>query len=366
MSSETDRDSTPSPVSKKDGSNKRIMVQQSTSIPPKQPTLDSHNELTMEDIFGTDGREANSNPESNPTLNVIPTTTSRQMYDQLYKYKQIETKLTKVNHHIEFLSTCVKEGRVPLGLRWNININVMESDENINQELRQHQVEAELALLKIMIKHYLTVRNKLNNERATIENTLENIKTEENQSTIDKSIQDLAVEKQTLSKKLKQKRMNKLRNLQSGAIRVSESFASVLPRRSDRPLNSQIQSHQQNLQPRSFYSPVQTDPRTRRITPPPVQYPTIRQEVSPRPPTDPRTPRITSPIVQHQTLYRETSPRSSVNRQHPENNQLRPPENNFGVIVNTFSTFLMNLNQQTSQLLSSLNQLNYQTRRNQS
>ena len=69
-----------------------------------------------------------------------------------------------------------------------------------------------------MITHNETVRNNLNSQCTTLKNTLENINTHENSATINKLIEDLATEKQVLSKKLKQKRQTK--NLKSGAMSV--------------------------------------------------------------------------------------------------------------------------------------------------
>lgn len=275
---------------------------------------------------------------------------SRQLHDNLYKYKQLETKLTKVEHHIEFLKTCIREARVPFGLRWNTTVNVMEPNEEINQIIKQHQVEAELNLVKIMITHYEKVQENLNSQRTTMENTLENMKSEDNSVTINKTIEDLATEKHTLAKKLKQKRVNKLRNLQSGAIRVSESYASVTTRRPDRPLNSNRWSQQQIPPPRSIYQP--RDPRTtlERETPPPPPPPPPRAQYHEREPTQ-----------QQMTPTYRGPPPPETNRspiRHPP-----PRESNFGDVVNTFTAFLHNLNQQTGQLLSSLNQLNYLQRR---
>ena len=368
MSLNQREENTPSPVSKEDGSNKRILINQGnpTSKPPQPPAIMdppvNTPHVAMEinmTTSGQDGNESiNSNPNNNPLQNVIPTALSRQLHDNLYKYKQLETKLTKVEHHMDFLKTCTKEARVPFGLRWNTTVNVMEPNEEINQIIKQHQIEAELELVKIMLTHYESVRKDLNSQRTTMENTLENMKSEENSTTINKSIEDLAMEKQTLSKKLKQKRVSKLKNLQSGAIRVSESYASVASRRSDQSLNSTYRNQQQRPPPQIIYQPrtqYPTDPRAPRDTPPP-HLPPQRQyhEREPPPHQMEPPPRQMTPPYRSQS-YPETN-RSPVRHQPPR-------ENNFGEVVNTFTSFLQNLNQQTGQLLSSLNQLNYLQRR---
>ena len=98
-------------------------------------------------------------------------------------------------------------------------------------------------------------------------------------------------------------------------------------------------------QPRTQH---QTDPRVPRETPPPPLPPRPRyheREPTPRQMTPPRPS--------------QPPPEASLSPiKHPPTR-----ENNFGDVVNTFTTFLHNLNQQTGQLLSSLNQLNYLQRR---
>ena len=77
--------------------------------------------LTTTENNGQDGRELDSNPNHNLLTDVIPTMVSRQLYDNLYKYKQYETKLTKLEHHIEFfkpasnkeVSLSVSNGTLP-------------------------------------------------------------------------------------------------------------------------------------------------------------------------------------------------------------------------------------------------------------
>ena len=122
----------------------------------------------------------NPNPNHDPHQNVISTKVSRQLHDNLHQYKQLQTKLTKVNHHIDFLKTCLEEVRIPFGLRWNTTVNVMEPNEEINQQIKLVQLKAEKELLKVIIDHYNTVRDNLETQRGTIENTIDNMKTQEN------------------------------------------------------------------------------------------------------------------------------------------------------------------------------------------
>lgn len=353
---------TPSPVSKNDGSNKRIIItQRNPMINRKQPPAP---EITLEAAGGQDGTELpNSNPNHNPNSNdVIPTTGSRQLHEYLHKYRAIETKLTKLDHHIDFLQTCQNEGRVPYGLRWNVTINLMEATEDINQELRQFQIESELNMVSKITDYYKKVQKDLNNERTTLENTLENLKNDENNSTIQKAIEDQATEKQVLSKKLKQKRVGKLRNLTSGALRMSESYASVTSRRIDNSLNFNQQSQRDpRPRPRPRPPPIQnqSDDRAHRTTSPP---PSMNRDRHYR-----ETPPPLPPPPRHREEYPPPHHRPAPPPSQPVQTRRPPPrpvENNFGEVVNTFTMFLHNLNQQTGQLLSSLSQLNLPTTRN--
>ena len=101
-----------------------------------------------------------------------------------------------------------------------------------------------------------------------MENTLENMKTRDNKQTIDKSIEDLATEKQTLSKKLKQRRVNKIEELTFRCIlynshdqRQESSSLNSFPR------NQQLRSPQQLTRPMP-QSPRPTDPRINRYNSP--------------------------------------------------------------------------------------------------
>jgi len=59
------------------------------------------------------------------------------------------------------------------------------------------------------------------------------MKTAENETTIQHSINESAKLKQILSKKLKQRRTNKLKNLTCGVLRLSKSYASMTSRQND-------------------------------------------------------------------------------------------------------------------------------------
>ena len=38
---------------------------------------------------------------------------------------------------MEFLQTCLDESKVPMGLKWNVHINVMEPNEEISHIIQQ-------------------------------------------------------------------------------------------------------------------------------------------------------------------------------------------------------------------------------------
>ena len=80
--SQREETTTPSPVGKEDGSNKRILVnQESSSNPPKQPTPliqpavnvpSVAMEITLDSSIGQDGKESNNpNPNHNPSTIIV-------------------------------------------------------------------------------------------------------------------------------------------------------------------------------------------------------------------------------------------------------------------------------------------------------
>ena len=322
---------TPSFVQKNPSSNKRIIPTQRLTDRPNQP-LPPPSEATNKP--GLDDRapaNSNNNPE---TMDVIPSVvSSNDLTESLNKYSKTNTKLTKVEYHIQFLQTVVDEKCIPHGLKWNIQVNVMEANDAINKEIHEHIANSEKKLIQLMLNHYENTKYSLKINRETNKDKIENMKSTQNEITINESMTKADTETKTLEAKLKQKRRNKLRNLKAGPIRSQESYANVTRQRTYEHLNYLPQNQQPPTIPRSL--PHQTPPR-------------------PQPPP-PLMSRIHEPPRQHYYAPASTLPQNLNGHQPPIINQT---ENQLGTVVNTFGKFLLNLQQQTNQLLSSLNQLN--------
>jgi len=297
-----------------------------TQTQPEGPTLEP---------AGLDGNAAVTNaqlPNNNPSPTVIPAEASNNsLHEHLFKLKILETKHTKVDHHLTFLTEAISNKLIPTGLAWNINVNVMEANTTINEQIQKHITESVIGLMELIREHYDTVEVSLADQIQTTQNTIDNFKNETNAATIQKATSDLQQQKEELSNKLKQKRTRKLNNFKSPRQRRQPPFRAV---NNTQHLNY-ITRTQQPVSYQQQYPPDQ--PQTR-------LYP------DPRPPPRPLM-RDPDPYPRDPRIHRYTPPPPSQPRR-------EPPENNVGAIVNTFGIFLQNLQQQTNHLLSSLHQLN--------
>lgn len=121
----------PSPKPKEPGSYKRILTTQAPLNTRPHPT-------PLLQASGPDGSLVYSNPNHNPANNVIPRSASRELQNILFQVKKVETQYTKVDHHITFLSSPIDENIIPTGLKWNITVNVMESNNEIEKLITEH------------------------------------------------------------------------------------------------------------------------------------------------------------------------------------------------------------------------------------
>jgi len=324
---------TPSPQIKETGSNKRIMTEQggpSTSRP--QPDAQSPQGQSSE-AHGQDGITATNTatPNNNPANTVIPTEASNnnQLHEHLTKLRILETKYAKVDHHITFLSEALTHELIPPGLAWDITVNVMEANTTINEKIQTHIKESVMKLMEIMREHYDTVVTEYTNQMETTQNTIDNIKTPDNEAIIHKAKTDRLQQTEELTNKLKLKRTRKLNNFKSPRQRRPPRFA--------------VASNTQHLNyPAGRQQPFYPQPT--------YQQPTHQYQDPRPPPPRPLFPPDQDPFPRDPRIRRYTPP--------PQPPPPAPrPENNVGVIVNTFGTFLTNLQQQTTHLLQSLNLL---------
>ena len=124
-------------------SRKRIQLTQATPLnAPRQPTIN----LEASGIDST----INHNPNNNPSRDVIPQTASLE--NVLFQLRKTETQLAKVDHHIQFLDTALKEKLTPTGLTWNVNVNVMFNDQSFESIITEDILESESTLVNIIMQ----------------------------------------------------------------------------------------------------------------------------------------------------------------------------------------------------------------------
>lgn len=260
------------------------------------------------------------NPNSN---DVIPRSASSELQNTLFQLRKVQTQHAKVEHHIIFLSSAIEEQVIPNGLAWDITVNAMDPNEKINQEIKEHIRESQFKLCEILRSHYDYLEAKLSNKKGELEDTIAKLETSNTDPIINKAMENIVQETTTLQDKLSKKRSRKIKNLKSPPTR-----------RRPPPLNYQSQRQQQWVPLPSREYP----PRQQQVPPLNQQTKTI---IHPQPPIRNREISMQQQHVTYQEYPRD------------------PQENNFGVIVSTFSKFLTNLHQQTDQLLSSLSRLNF-------
>lgn len=319
---------------------KRQNEEQPAATTTKQPRSEER---------GTDDitiREPNPNPNANanPSNNVIPLdTSSRSLESNLLELRKTQTKYTKVDHHVTFLTEAITSQIVPTGLSWNITVNVMETNDAIEEKIQKHLKESALELCEILRSHYDDLESQLDTKRITLENTIANMTNTDNENTVKQSLEEITKEHRELYKKLHDKRERKLNNLKRPPPRN---------RRPSRNLNYLPVRHQQfPTHPQYHQQYYHHAEREYQWVPPPTRMPPPPRE--PPPEHRYRTP---GPSLQQQQQQQPQQQTTTTTYDYtPARNQT---ENNLGAIVDTFARFLTNLQTQTGQLLSSFHQLN--------
>ena len=177
----------PTPSSKKkDGSNKRTLERQNGPPPPPQPNPN------RPEASRSDGN-ATPNPNNNPPANVIPRSASRELQDKPFELKKIETQSVKAQHHIIFLTSAIDEGVMLNGLAWNVTVNVMQPNNEINKEIKEHIQTSVTGLMEILRSHYNKVEGNLDTRKQQLEEEINKLKTSENEQLIVKKINSMQV-----------------------------------------------------------------------------------------------------------------------------------------------------------------------------
>jgi len=278
---------------------------------------------------------ATTTPNNNPSNNDIPAEASnKSIQDHLLTLRILETKHTKLDHHLTFLTQAIDEEFIPNGLAWDISVNVMEPNETINAKIKDHIKQSAIQLMEMIREHYDQVETKIANDLQEIENTIEHVKNSNNEQTIRKSKEAILKETTELTNKLSTRRQRKIQNLKNPRSRRT------------RPMYTNYQ--QQSNYPRWNQQPP---PR-----PPPSSRPPPLMSLPPyQPPPDP-------PVQQHHYIPRTYQQQQQPT--HPTYTHVNGTANTFGEIIKSVGFFVTNLTQQSQHLLSSLNQLTYQMPRN--
>ena len=328
---------TPSPKPKEPGSNKRIRMDQSgpsseRSQPDGPPIVEDN---------GPDVNPVTTNPDNNPSSRDIPAEPSnKSIHDHLLTLRILETKHTKLDHHLQFLSQAIDEEFIPNGLAWNISVNVMEPNETINAKIKEHIKQSAMQLMEIIRDHYDQVETKIAEDIQKTDNTIDNLKDSSNEQTIQKSKEAILKETTELTNKLNSRRQRKIQNLKN-------------PRPRPRPMYTNYQ--QQLNYPRWNQQPPRPPPPSR--PPPLMSLPPY--QLPPDPPVQQQ---------QQQQQQQQYIPRTYQSQQQQPTYQTythaNGTANTFGEIIKSVGFFVTNLTQQSQHLLSSLNQLTYQFQRN--
>ena len=186
---------------------------------------------------GNDGRIAdNANPNTDPvTESAIPALSNEEIEKLLWEYKRDSTKLTKSTHHLQFLSECHKERKIPKGLQLRMNLNVMDGDKELKGRIQGILFTAELEILTELIAHYEDLTRKLQGDIDKTKASLDHFK--DTNQTIKETFADSKRELNLLEDKLTNRRYNKKRTLTNFEDRITHIAE-------ERPLNDRERDRQ--------------------------------------------------------------------------------------------------------------------------
>ena len=89
----------------------------------------------------------------------------------------------KVDHHLTFLSSAIEDQTIPNGLKWNITVNVMDTNPEIEKVIKDHIKDSELKLLEAIRTHYDTLEATLCQKKEKLYETISTLETSENAGT---------------------------------------------------------------------------------------------------------------------------------------------------------------------------------------
>lgn len=139
-------------------------------------------------------------------------------------FKKNRCNLNRIESHLQFIDTCLQDGRVPRGLRVNVSCNALLADlTRVREKFRETKDVAEKGFSHSLKDHYLELKEKLTRDlikldeemelemrRASLEEREEHRKmmekTKENVNKLEKNVQETKKRKLELLKNPQDKR----------------------------------------------------------------------------------------------------------------------------------------------------------------
>ena len=94
---------------------------------------------------------------------------------------------------------------MPNELAWDITVNVMQANNDINKEIKEHIQTSVTKLMEILRSHYDQVESNLEAKKKQLEEEIDKLKTSDNEQIIQQTTQKILKETKELNHKLETK-----------------------------------------------------------------------------------------------------------------------------------------------------------------
>lgn len=222
--------------------------------------------------------------------------------DQLLSnYRINQSKLVKVEHHIKFLEQSIAETKIPQGLQWNKDYQVIDETEDFKVQIRKIQMLAEIDIVNTILSHYKNIFQQLCRKSDAFRKTMD----ERNPSnpTISDKVKEIDKPIKTMKEKLTQKRTNKLNKLDTHIKRSNNYITKTKPPR------QQLNSRDRNTNRRPTNQPPIYNQPPRQPRPPTQTYQQLGQ-IHHRREEQPTYATVTNPNRQKQVRFDLPRPRT--------------------------------------------------------
>ena len=248
------------------------------------------------------------------------------------------SKITKLEHHIEFLNLSLKQCKIPKGLQINKEYQVIDETEDFKLAIREILMSAEIETVQTIIEHYKEIHSNLcHKAKATVKRIEQLVPKNPDLET---KVENTNKSTQAMKEKLTQKRAKKLNDIETHVMRTEKFASKKKEPRTHQNLNSQQQNtnrsqYQPQHQQQMRRKPDQLQQPQRQLQQPP-RYPQQPQQQSylrsyaaavvPPPHSNQQVPpaqQTRRPLLNNPEL--PAVPPPQFNRQTPPAPQLRPP-----------------------------------------